>query len=292
MTLSPTWKSSIFLLGAASLGGFIGSYLATSPADSQPILDTRDFETLNAKLNLTAQQFMELYKNYEKLATAENQQQTDFNQFQQIWLERLENLETKLDKLSVVNTPALVSPASVLHPEQDTHCQVLQEKLDMAGVEDVIWDMHSEDFNVRQRALRALALVGSAEIKEEIGRIIMDETQDTALRRDLIQSLDWQGLGEHLNNLFLVSKDAVVRAAAVSAVHDSQLSEIEKQTIETSLISNFAEETDDFIRIVTLDYFANLNSPHLHSLANSLNNQDISTQLREHIQFLTTPATF
>jgi len=265
--------------------------LATPLAAPSPVLDTRVLEAISTKLGLTtAQQFAELQKSYQLLAVAEENKKTDVSQLQQTWLARLDSLENKLDKLRVANAPPVVSSTPVLSAEQADHSQTLQEQLDFQGVQDVIRDMRSEDLNVRQRALRTLALVGSAEIKQEIGRIILDETEDTALRRDLIQSMDWQGLGEQLNHLFLNSKDIVIRAAAISAVDSSRLNEIEKQVIETSLINNFTDESEDFIRIATLDYFANHDNPSLHILADSLNGQDISLQLREHIQFLTTPA--
>jgi len=291
MEFPTTLKTFSALLASASLGGFFGAYLAPPPAvPESPVLDTRALEAVSAKLEISAKQFAELQQIYQTLASATENQKNDFSQLQQSWLARLESLESKLDKLASVNLPPVVSPVPAVTAEQSGQFEKLAEQLDYDGLQDVIRDMHSEDFNARQRALRVLALVGASEIKKEIGRIILDETQDLALRRDLITSMDWQGLGEQLISLFENSKDSVIRAAAISAVDTSRLDETEKQAFETSIINNFSNESDDFVRISTLDYFANHDSPHLHSLADSLNGQDISSQLREHIRFLTTPA--
>ncbi len=291
--MNPWLKSTFLLLIASSLGGFLGAYVATPPTalPSPPlVLDTRVLDAISVKLAASVAQLSELQQHYQALAAAGESQKTDFSQLQQAWLARLDGLENKLDKLNLANAAPVVSSSSVLSTEHAAQFEKLKEQLNYQGLQNVIGDMHSGDLNVRQRALRALALIGSSAIKEEIGRIIWDETEDTALRRDLIQHMDWQGFGDGLIDLFKNSKDSSIRAAVVSAVDTSRLDETEKQNFENSLINNFVNESDEFIRIVTLDYFSNHDKAYLQTLAGSLIHQEISPQLREHIRFLTTPA--
>ncbi len=291
--MNPWLKSTFLLLIASSLGGFLGAYLATPPAalPSPPlVLDTRVLDAVSSKLAASVVQLAELQQHYQALAAVGESQKTDFSQLQQVWLARLDGLENKLDKLNLANAAPVVSSSPVLSTKHAAQFALLQEQLDLQGVEDVIGNMHSEDLNVRQRALRALALIGSSAIKQEIGQIVLNEAEDTALRRDLIQHMDWQGFGGALIDLFENSKNGSIRAAAVSAVDISRLDETEKQNFENSLINNFVNESDEFIRIVTLDYFSNHDKAYVQTLADSLIHQEISPQLREHLRFLTTPA--
>ncbi len=293
MSLSQLKPYFIPLLAAGS-GGFTGAYLAIPfiHLPQVPVLDTRAFYTTSVKLDVAIRQLSELQQRYQAIVSAGENQKNDFSQLQQTWFARLENMESKLEKLSVANSPAVIVASVPASPvEHPVLPQTLRGQLDEQGVQDAIRDMHSEDFNTRQRALRVLVLVGAPEIKEEIGKIILNEEEDSALRRDLIQSMDWQGLGGQLSNIFENSKDSTVRFATITAVNTSRLDNTEKQNFENKLINNFTNESDDFIRIATLNYFSNYKSPYLHTLTDSLNEQNSSQQVRNHAQFLTTSIT-
>jgi len=49
------------------------------------------------------------------------------------------------------------------------------------------------------------------------------------------------------------------------------LNETKKQTFENSLLNSFTVESDNFIKIATLDYFSNHNREQLQSVINNLN---------------------
>ncbi len=296
MKLLVSFKFFSLLLFAAGVGGFFGAYLATEPATSlpppvitTPVMDTTRLEAISTKLETIVKQFAELKESYQTLITDEQKQATDFNQFQETWFAKLQLLENKLETLNTTNLQSTIRATPTLPTEQSLPNQSVAQQVDYQGVQEALKNMHSTDLNTRQRALRALVLLGSPEIKQQIGQLIVNEEEDVALRRDLIQNMDWQGFGEQLTNLLKSSKDSVIRAAAVSAASGSHLGETEKQAFETSLVDSFGGESDDFVKIVTLDYFSNQNSPHFRTIIDSLNQQEISPQLREHIKFLTAP---
>jgi hypothetical protein len=281
----------------AGIGGFFGAYLVTlSVPQSPPVIDTpvsttnvNLIETISTKLETTTKQFAELQDNCQSLATDGQKLIVDFKQFQETWVAKLQLIENKLQAINVTNSQTII-PVSPVPNEQLVQYQTLTHQVDYKGVQEALQNMHSENVNTRQRALRALILLGSPEVKLQIGQVILDEEEDTALRRDLIQSMDWQGSSEQLSNLFENSKNPIIRAATISAVDNSHLSETEKQSFEASLVKNFSNESDDLIKIATLNYFSNQNSSHLYTLIDNLDQQTISPKLQEHIKFLTTPA--
>jgi len=206
---------------------------------------------------------------------------------------KLQAIETKLNNTSPQvaqsNVAPVVSTPPIENQTNKTQDVSISKHIDHDALQTVTKDMESTDFNTRQRALRAMVLLGSPEIKQQIGQIILNEDENVALRRDLIQSMDWQGLGDQLVGLFEKSKDSAIRFAAISAVDSSNLNETEKQSFENSLLNNVTVEPDDFIKIATLDYFSNHNREQLQLVINKLNPQEISPQLQDHIKFLTTP---
>lgn len=293
MPFSDLIKPTALLLLAAS-GGFLGAYFSVSPEVPKASVDTRELESASAKLALSAEQFEVLQKNIQSLVAEKEHQATAFQKREQDYLTQVNLLSSQLAELRQLISNSSTTPATdtqvtaACSEEQLT--QHLKEQLDYDSLQSAIDNMYSTDFNDRQRALRTLVLVGTDDIKDKIGEIILDENEDTALRRDLIQSMDWGGFSSVLIDLFNSSKDSSIRGAAVSAIDNSHLGQDEIQAIENSLVANFADESDDFVRIVTLDYFSNHNSPYLQELSSSLDGQELSQQLREHIQFLNTPA--
>lgn len=297
MKLPVSFKFFSLLFFAAGVGGFFGAYLATEsitplppPVITAPVMDNPRLEAISAKLETIAKQFAELNENYQTLVTNGQKQATDFSQFQETLFAKLQLLENKLETLNATNVQSTIQTPPTSPAESSILNQSVVQQVDYQGVQEALKNMRSPDLNTRQRALQALILLGSTEIKQQIGEILLNEEEDVALRRNLIQNMDWQGFGDQLVKLFENSKNSVIRAATVSAVDSSRLSETEKQVFETSLIKNFNEESDEFIKIVTLDYFSNQNSPHLQDLINNLNQQNTSQKLQDHIKFLTTPA--
>jgi len=278
----------ISLLLVAGISSFTGAYLVGKPVIS-PQPDLSDLK----KLEIISKQLAELQKNHQTFITSLQSLSNSSNQTQETLLAKLQIIETKLNNPLPQVTQSNVAPiVSIALPENQTiknQDVTLNKQIDHDALQTVTKDMYSTDFNTRQRALKALIVLGSPEIKQQIGQIILNEDENVALRRDLIQSMDWQGLGDQLVGLFEKSKDSAIRFAAISAVDSSNLNETEKQTFENSLLNNFTVESDDFIRIATLDYFSNHNREQLQLVINKLNPQEISPQLQDHIKFLTTP---
>jgi len=279
---------SISLLLVAGISSFMGAYLVGKPV-IPPQPDLSDLK----KLEIISKQLAELQKNHQTFATSLQSLSNIPNQSQETLLAKLQAIETKLNNIPVQvaqpNIPSVVSTPSTENKTNKTQDVSISKQIDHDALQTVTKDMYSTNFNTRHRALRAMVLLGSPEIKQQIGQIILNEEEDIALRRDLIQNMDWQGNGEHLTKLFENSKDVTIRAAAISAVDSSNLNETEKQTFENSLLNNVTVESDDFIKIATLDYFSNHNREQLQSVINKLNPQEISPQLLDHIKFLTTP---
>jgi hypothetical protein len=279
----------ISILLVAGISSFLGAYLVGKPI-IPPQPDLSDLK----KLEIISKQLTELQKNHQTLATSLQSLSNNPNQSQEILLAKLQAIETKLNNTSPQvaqsNVAPIVSTPSTENKTNKTPEIPISKQIDHDALQTVTKDMYSTDFNTRQRALRAMVLLGSPEIKQQIGQIILNEDENVALRRDLIQSMDWQGLGDQLVGLFEKSKDSAIRFAAISAVDSSNLSETEKQSFENSLLNNVTVESDDFIKIATLDYFSNHNREQLQSVINKLNPQEISPQLQDHIKFLTTPS--
>ncbi len=106
-----------------------------------------------------------------------------------------------------------------------------------------------------------------------------------------IRDRDWHGLSEQLVQLFQISKDYNIRVAAITAAQTSHFDEAEQQTFESTLLDNFSDEQDDFVKIATLDYFANNNPEKLQDfLSNQSEENSLSPEVRKHLQFLLVPA--
>lgn len=278
--------SIAFLCGISS---FLGAYVVGKPV----IPPATDLTPLTAKFELLSKQLVELQKNQQALVTSLQSLSNSSNQTQETLLAKLQAIETKLNNLPTQVSQSTIAPISstpLIDNQSNKNPEIsITNKIDHEALQIVTKDMYSTDLNTRQRALKALIVLGSPEIKQQIGQIILNEDENVALRRDLIQNMDWQGLSDQLIALFEKSKDSAIRFATISAVDSSNLNETEKQSFENSLLNNLPTESDDFIKIATLDYFANHNREQLQSVINNLNQQELSPQLRDHIKFLSTP---
>jgi hypothetical protein len=187
----------ISILLVAGISSFTGAYLVGKPV-IPPQPDLPDLK----KLEVISKQLAELQKNHQTLATSLQNISNNPNQSQEVVLAKLQVIETKLNNIPVQvvqpNVPSVVSTPSTENQTNKTQDVSISKQIDRDALQTVTKDMESTDFNTRQRALRAMVLLGSPEIKQQIGQIILNEDENVALRRDLIQSMDWQGLGDQL----------------------------------------------------------------------------------------------
>lgn len=170
--------------------------------------------------------------------------------------------------------------------ESEQQCQLLMKQVDYSSLKNIFIDAESDNFETKQRALKAIALVGSPEQKQKIEQVISDAEQDISLRRELIKSADWNGYGSGLIDLFKGDKESTIRADIISAAETSSLSLEDKESFESTLLDNFSQESNDVVKIATIDYLANTNQEQLSSFVNALDMQTLSSEVKQHIQSL------
>ncbi len=293
----PITQAFIFVGFGGIVGFTTGFFLINQPQKqhSQQISEAPkfDFEGLQVtvnNLNQIEQEFSDLFVKYEKLSKNSPHDNVDsLNKLKKEFLSRFDILESYI-KNSSDNTNNK-EPVQHQADIQSENCEQIYAQVDPAEIQGAIADMYSADIDTRQRALRALTLIGSSEIKQQIGQLIFNDEEDATLRNDIIKNLDWHGLSEQLVQLFQISKDYNIRVAAITAAQTSHFDEAEQQTFESTLLDNFSDEQDDFVKIATLDYFANNNPEKLQDfLSNQSEENSLSPEVRKHLQFLLVPA--
>ncbi|RKZ50483.1 MAG: hypothetical protein DRR16_09840 [Candidatus Parabeggiatoa sp. nov. 3] len=293
----PITQAFIFVGFGGIVGFTTGFFLINQPQKqhSQQISEAPkfDFEGLQVtvnNLNQIEQEFSDLFVKYEKLSKNSPHDNVDsLNKLKKEFLSRFDILESYIKNSSDnTNNKEPVQHQADIQPKD---CEQFYEQVDPVGIQNAIADMYSADLETRQRALRALTLIGSSEIKQQIGQLIFNDEEDATLRNDIIKNLDWHGLSEQLVQLFQISKDYNIRVAAITAAQTSHFDEAEQQTFESTLLDNFSDEQDDFVKIATLDYFANNNPEKLQDfLSNQSEENSLSPEVRKHLQFLLVPA--
>ncbi len=302
--------SAVKSVGFISLGGILGYTAnawihAVQDQGQITLYITKEFSAVLNRLNEVDKKVSELAARHEKLS-----QHTYGNAKA---LGKLsEQLASGLNDLRINASVQTIRHADLNHETvEQSQSARSQEKTDLPepeiavsgqvdadALQTALADMHSPNIETRQQALRALMLVGSPEVKLEIGRIIFNDEEDVNLRRELIQSLNWHGVSEQLINLFQTAKDYNVRAAAILAAETSQLDESERLAFESVLQESFAEEPDNFVKIATLDYFSNNNPSKLQEFFDNSDEaggededegETMSSAVRKHLEFLLTP---
>ncbi|EDN68792.1 hypothetical protein BGP_1906 [Beggiatoa sp. PS] len=302
--------SVLIFIGFGGIVGFAVGFLINQPQEQPsqqiiskaptqqiiseaPKLDFKELQNIKELQNTVnhlkniEQAFSELLIKYEMLSKTNNPPDNveSLNQLKEEFLSRFDMLESYLKSDRDTNQEPVPLQADI----QPENCEQIYEQVDQVGIQEAIADMYSADLDTRQRALRALTLMGSSEIKQQIGQIIFNEEEDITLRNDIIKNLDWHGLSEQLIELFQISKDYNIRTAAITAAQTSHFDETERQSFESTLLENFESESDDFVKISTLDYFANNNPDKLQDFLNQEENS-LSPEVHKHLQFLLVPA--
>jgi len=280
--------------GLILLGGIIGyaisflpSQIQKRPLHSTASVQTCDLESLQkiaSNLSDSEQKFTNSLNKYETLTTNVHNSSETLKQLQTELLTRFDKLESRLQNSQTQSNIPVPSPI-----QSETESEISRQ-IDLSELQKAVADMNNADFNTRQRALRALTLLGSPEIKQQIGQLILNEEEDISLRRDIIQNLDWHGLSEELIQLFENSQDYNIKAVAILAAQSSNFDENEKQSFEDAMLKEFPVEHNDFIQISILDYFANRNRDKLLEFSEIINEEKpLSLEVYKHLQFLLTP---
>lgn len=156
-------------------------------------------------------------------------------------------------------------------------------------LEYLLKDMESSDANLRKKSLVALALLGSPERKQDIEAVIQNKDEDPALRMELIKAMDWSNASSDLIKIIETSDSPDIKATAIESAQTAQFSNEERQGFDKYLEENIAKEGDDFVKINTLNYFANTDNQRLLDIIESLPKEHISPTLQEHIDFIINP---
>lgn len=255
-----------------ALGGVIGGYLVAQPATIQP--------------QLTHPHVSE-----------------DRNEPEDSIIALMETNDKVLDRLStarkisagVLNpkAPSDVAPcpSAVAIPTaayEDAHQHISSTTyFDEEMVRIALSDIVEGDTDDRLESLLALSWLGNDHALMEIDRIIVDENEDTALRAELIEHVDWHDRIDQLRNLLSRNHDSAVRAAAMSVAAHTQLEDAERSSFESAIVDYFEEDSNDFSRIAALSYFSDrADWQQLDNLLVLLEQEtDVSPHLREVIDF-------
>lgn len=244
---------------------------------------TPDIVQLSESYALMDKKLMSIIKAQDALITL-SQENKDFNKLKMTSLE--DKISFLLKEKEHYNQLFPKQENTTLMSEPVRQCERLITKIDFSALKNIFIDAEGDDFESKQRALKVLALLGTPEEKQKIDNYIADKEQDISLRRDLIKSTDWSYNGRRLMNIFKESNDSIIRADIIAAAESGKLQPEDRVSLDAVLFDNFYKEANDSVKIETLDYFYNTNREQYSSFMNSINTNELSLEVKQHIQSL------
>lgn len=172
-----------------------------------------------------------------------------------------------------------VQVESVSSNLKEDNCKVLSNTIEARLFDESYTRIFSADFEARSRSLKALAYLNTDKARSTLLQIILNESEDSALRRDLIRNMNWSANMDYAMNLLSNTSDDSIKVALVLAVQDSSIDESEKLHFEDVLTNLFKVSDKDFVQIAIIDYFANKNPQQLLFLVSS--NSSVNGHLEE-----------
>lgn len=166
-------------------------------------------------------------------------------------------------------------PSSV----KEDNCKVLSDTVEGRLFDESYSHIFSTDFEARSRSLKALAYLNTDKAKSTLLQIILNESEEPELRRDLIRNMNWSGNIEYAMQLLNNTNDDSVKVALLLAVQDSEIVESERLNFEEALNNLFRVSDKDFVQIAIIDYFANKNRQQLLGFVST--NINVSKHLEE-----------
>jgi len=244
---------------------------------------TPDKEQLLESHALMDKKLMSIIKAQDSLITL-SQENKDFNKLKMTSFE--EKISFLLKEKDHYNQLSPKQENNALASEPVRQCERLITKIDFSALKNIFIDAEGDDFEAKQRALKVLALLGTPEEKQKIDNYIVDKEQDISLRRDLIKNTDWSYDGRRLINIFKGSNDSIIHADIIAAAESGKLQPEDRVSLDAVLFDNFYKEANDAVKIETLDYFYNTNREQYSSFVNSINTNELSQEVTQHIQSL------
>lgn len=160
---------------------------------------------------------------------------------------------------------------------------------DRAKLEHTYQQLSSADVNQRHEALRTLAQLGGPEIKPYLIRVAANEAENSEIRRDLIQQIDWSGNTRELGDILVGSRDAEARLAAVGAVGVGNLTVTERMGLEDSMRENLSLEPAEGVKIATLNYFLSADPLTFEQVLQQYPNELSTPEVKSYLEFILTP---
>lgn len=197
------------------------------------------------------------------------------------------------DTASVV-LPSVAAPINRIsngNAATKIECQATtpETAFDAGKLSEVHQAVFSDDLAKKHDALHVLAKLGSDQIKPDLIGVALDENEDGAIRREMIESINWHGSVDDLAAIIERSDSADVRLAAISAIDKRKLDGVEIEKLEQSLLDSLKAGTEDGVKIAILNYFAHDGVFDLESIVNAHKQAFASPEIMQHIQFLQTP---
>lgn len=236
-------------------------------------------ESINYSIKIIDKKIDSLVKEQNELKVI-MQKQTNLVSFDEFKNELLNKITTITEKLLLVSKEQALVP---VNKEISNQCQSVIKNFDSNKLQQVLTDIKSDNFYARQRAYKIMALIGSPE-QNMVAQILLDKEEDISLRRELIETMDWNGFGSGLIALLQETGHPEIHTSVISKAEETQFTPNEKLQFENILSDKFIQEQDDESRKTVLKYFANTNKEFIGQLINNIDVNTLSPELVEYIQ--------
>lgn len=207
----------------------------------------------------------------------------------EITSEKLVSLSNSLQKEVVIQLSDKSNSSDVaFNRERNISREIkeVQKIVDYLKLQQSVGNIYSGDIVEREKAIRAMIVIGSSDIRKEIENLIFDPNEDVQLRQAAIDSFDWRGLTDMMIDVFQTDENFQVRSSIIYSARKMNFDEAEREKINQIFYSAFHKETNDSVKIAILDYFANGKTEQFEELVGSVSQEGVSSEVQNHIAFL------
>lgn len=260
-------------------------YLKDSKIEQSNQIKTLN-DLINHKFKLNDRKADSLIKEFGELKITIQQQNT-FSFFQDMKKELLSKIIEVSDKIDLLKVDLLkkeqVIPENSKEVSNQNTYQTLEKYFDINKLQQLSTDTKSHHFPTKQHALRIMALIGSNEQKRMVMEAIYDKEEDISLRRELIETINWNDLGSGLINLLKEKEYSELYESVIAKAEEINFYPNEKIEFENILSSLFQNQDDDLKKYI-LKYFSNTNKEYIQQLLNKVDKTALSPEINEYIQ--------
>lgn len=191
-------------------------------------------------------------------------------------------------KKSLAATLTSRGDAASFRDVQATQYPELSDTFNIEELRYISTNLTSDDALIRERALQVVSLVGSVNERRRLIDTLTDGEEDVQLRRHIIDTMNWEGIGDEFAQLLQGGKHPEVFDALVSAAERNlvRLSHEDRVAVDDALTSVFSNSTDSETKLRVVDYFANTDPDAIEILAAPPYDVGLGSQVRERITFV------